>query len=278
MGIFFWPAPTCGLLCTVGNLAGRSLGWKLGVAECRPAARRWIPPKLEAPFPDTFIASEISVGVGLTIFIILGLQLSAGHSAMREADQAISQALGDSLSPLALQAFKVHTHLGDTFTLTALWFVVAILLGAVGHHRLAVSWVVTLAATGPSTMGSSKSSVGPGLRARLPPASKLVSAFRVVTASASPWPAACWPVSPFGGCRHAGTGRHGSQFSRCPSRLRPAGSFSKCTSRVTRSHASRRVRSGSRCMSPGLNSCGGEHLVSAHCCRSALQPTIGRAN
>ena len=67
---------------------------------------------------------------------------------MRDADQALSQALGDSSSPLALQAFKVLTHLGDTFTLTALCLVVAILLGAVGHHRLALDWVVTMVGNG----------------------------------------------------------------------------------------------------------------------------------
>ncbi len=104
--------------------------------------------RLEASFLNTVIAGAICIGVGLTIFSTLALQLSDGHSAMREADQALSEALRANLAPLAMTVFKTLTHLGDTFTLTALGVVVGILLGAGRHYRLALGWVVALAGNG----------------------------------------------------------------------------------------------------------------------------------
>lgn len=122
----------------------------------RPAGQRRRPEHSgisEDPYLSTVTAGAAVVGVGLTIFAFLALKILAGDSALREADQAFSEALGASLSPLARQTFGLLTHLGDTSTLTVLCLVVAIFLVAAGHHRLAVGWVVALAGNGAINQG-----------------------------------------------------------------------------------------------------------------------------
>lgn len=100
------------------------------------------------PCLRTITVGAAVVGVGLTAFAILAFTLLAGDPALREADQALSDALGASLSPLALQTFSLLTHLGDPLTLTVLGLVVAVLLVAAGRHQLALGWVVALAGNG----------------------------------------------------------------------------------------------------------------------------------
>lgn len=73
------------------------------------------------------IASEIGVGEDLPIF-----------------DQALSDAIHDSVAPGVLRIFGMLTHLGDTATLTALCVAVAVFLLVRQKRWLALGWVLAI--------------------------------------------------------------------------------------------------------------------------------------
>jgi len=102
--------------------------------------------------PMLFIAARIVAGfavivAGGWVFAELAEQLGADRHLGR-ADQALTDALSDSVPSTALQVFAGLTHLGDTATLTLLCISVAIALLAAGRRGLALGWVAAVAGNG----------------------------------------------------------------------------------------------------------------------------------
>lgn len=79
-----------------------------------------------------------------SVFAALAAQLGAG-AALSRVDQAITDALRTSLSPLTQQVFAPLTHLADPATLTLLGFGVAGVLLVRRQRALALGWVLALA-------------------------------------------------------------------------------------------------------------------------------------
>ncbi len=88
----------------------------------------------------------ISLG-GATVFAALAVQLVAG-AALRQTDQALTDALRASVAPLTQQLFAVLTHLGDPATLTLLGLGVAVVLVLRRQRALALGWALALAGNG----------------------------------------------------------------------------------------------------------------------------------
>lgn len=92
--------------------------------------------------------------VGFAAVVVAGM----GFAEMVEAldateelgrfDVELARVLGAGLSSSTLQAFAWITRLGDTVTLTGLCIGVALLLLWRGHRRLAMAWVIAVAANG----------------------------------------------------------------------------------------------------------------------------------
>ncbi len=99
--------------------------------------------------PRPGIGWRVAVGLlvslaGAAVFAGLAAELGAG-AALSQADQALTDALRASVTPLTQQVFSVLTHLGDPATLMLLGLGVALVLVVRGQRALALGWVLALA-------------------------------------------------------------------------------------------------------------------------------------
>jgi len=83
----------------------------------------------------------------LSLFLQLADEMGLGRSLGR-FDEDLADELALRLQPGTLRAFALLTHLGDSWTLTALCVIVALLLLNRGERRLAVAWIIALAGNG----------------------------------------------------------------------------------------------------------------------------------
>ena len=120
-------------------LAAASAAWWLG----RHRVVAW-PPALRCAFGLGVIV------VGVAVFAALATELGGayGDRTLALADQALTDAIRTSVPPPVVQVFALLTHLGDTWTLTALCLVVALALIHHGCRGLAFGWVLAVAGNG----------------------------------------------------------------------------------------------------------------------------------
>jgi undecaprenyl-diphosphatase len=95
--------------------------------------------------PPAFLALRLAVG--FAVVVIAGVMFAeiAEHLGVERRlgriDQAIADAMHDSVSRATLEVFAWVTRLADVSTLTVLGVVVALTLAWLGRYRLAAAWV-----------------------------------------------------------------------------------------------------------------------------------------
>lgn len=133
------------LAVLVAALAGTWLAWRGFERHAVPRLRTRLPPTVLVALP---IAAGFAVIVfGGWVFAEVADEIGAEED-MGRADQALTNALRESVPLPVLRIFALLTHLGDTLTLTLLCIAVAASLAAIRRHGLALGWVFTVAGGG----------------------------------------------------------------------------------------------------------------------------------
>ncbi|MGE5865588.1 MAG: phosphatase PAP2 family protein [Rhizobacter sp.] len=142
----------------VGLHALPLFGIALALLMCAVVAAWWLWVRIErhgAPEPlprERVLVLRLIAGFAGIVLAAMGFaEMAEALDASEELgrfDVELARVLRDELSAATLQAFAGLTHLGDTVTLTALCLVVALVLLWRGHRRLAIGWVVAVAANG----------------------------------------------------------------------------------------------------------------------------------
>ncbi|MDD5029800.1 MAG: phosphatase PAP2 family protein [Rhodoferax sp.] len=100
----------------------------------------------QSPARSFAIGGAVILASGI-VFALLASALTAGSPLIR-FDQAISDMLRASLSPLTQQVFAALTHLAGTATLTVLCLIGTLALLARHEPGLALAWVLAIAGNG----------------------------------------------------------------------------------------------------------------------------------
>ena len=126
-------------------LAGTWLGWRVFERHAAPRLRTHLRPTLLMALP---LAAGFAVVVfGGWVFAEVAENIGA-EEEMGLADQALTNALRESVPLPVVRVFAVLTHLGDTLTRMLLCIAVAAGLLALRRHWLALGWVLTVAGGG----------------------------------------------------------------------------------------------------------------------------------
>ena len=117
------------------------------------ALQRYTRPRSESRLPPlVFLLLRIGIGFALIVAGAAGFAELADElleeEEMGRLDQALTDALRDSVPAAAVQVFAWLTRLGDVAVLTALAVVVAVVLVWRGRRWLALGWVIALAGNG----------------------------------------------------------------------------------------------------------------------------------